>query len=321
MTSDAQLRAKPTATFEEIGESHAGQRIDNFLMNRLKGVPKSYVYRIIRRGEVRVNKGRVKPTTKLCSGDIVRVPPTRTSQRSDSNDAISQPVQWIENVIVYEDDGLLVVNKPSGLAVHGGSGVSKGLIEVLRASRQPGSYLELVHRIDRDTSGLIMVAKKRSLLLSVQKALQSGRVNKVYHALVLGKWSAKLRTVDRPLQKIELPSGERVVRVLSSGKASETRFNVLARYSHETLVEARPVTGRTHQIRVHTQHSGHPIIGDSKYCREEDNRAYRELGLKRLFLHAQALELDIPEYKSGLVLAAPYSDEWTMGLSALSAAK
>ncbi len=279
-----------------IDSSSEGQRLDNFLLRQLKGVPKSKIYRIIRKGEVRVNKGRSKPEVKLSIGDLVRVPPIRMDESEAA--VVPQPViERINNAVIYEDEGLLVINKPAGVAVHGGSGLSFGVIEALRAARPELRFIELVHRLDRDTSGVLMLAKKRKVLVELHQMLQSGRVSKIYQAWVVGKWPRKKKQITAPLMKNSLKSGERMVIVSQEGKASETRFDVICQGSEHTLVEAQPITGRTHQIRVHAQFAGHPIIGDEKYCSDEVNRRYRELGVKRMCLHARALELRWPDKK------------------------
>ena len=288
--SSAGSSAPIKVQFLLIDSGSEGQRLDNFLLKQLKGVPKSKIYRIIRKGEVRVNKGRCKPETKLKVGDQVRVPPVRMEEGDAA--VVPQPViERINNSVIYEDEGLLVINKPAGVAVHGGSGLSFGVIEALRAARPEQRFIELVHRLDRDTSGVLMLAKKRKVLVELHQMLQSGRVSKIYQAWVVGKWPRKKMQITAPLMKNSLKSGERMVVVSQDGKASETRFDVIYASAEHTLVEAQPVTGRTHQIRVHAQFAGHPIIGDEKYCPDEDNRRYRDMGIKRMCLHARALEL------------------------------
>jgi len=281
----------------EVTEDQHGQRVDNFLRTQLKGVPKSLIYRICRKGEIRVNKKRIKPDTKLQSGDIVRIPPVRVADRAEPAKASDGLLNKLEQSVLYEDKDLIIINKPSGLAVHGGSGVSLGLIESMRQLRPQQKFLELVHRLDRDTSGCIMIAKKRSMLKYLHECLrQKGRINKIYHALVAGRWPQRKQRVDAPLNKNELKSGERIVRVHPMGKESVTEFKVLRRFSKDaTLIEARPLTGRTHQIRVHTQFAGHPIIGDEKYGTDDMNAAMRQFGFKRLFLHAAELRLKLPD--------------------------
>jgi len=281
-----------------------GQRIDNFLLTRLKGVPRSWVYRVLRRGEVRVNKGRVKPTRRLSVGDQVRVPPIRTA--SPKTLAPGERLrQLIDDAILYEDEQLLVVNKPSGVAVHGGSGVSYGVIEVLRALRPNAPYLELAHRLDRDTSGCLMLAKKRSALQQLQKLQLSGKLDKRYLALLGGRWRKGRITADAPLQKNTLKSGERIVRVDPQGKTAITHFEVLQRFDGCMLVEAKLETGRTHQIRVHAQYLDAPIAGDLKYGHDQDNQQFRQQGLNRLFLHAWRLSFPWQGKKGGYRFEAP----------------
>ncbi len=282
-----------------------GQRIDNFLLARLKGVPKSWVYRVLRRGEVRVNKGRVKPTRRLQVGDEVRIPPLRMSEKSGGPGPGAGLRKLIGESVIHRDDDLIIVNKPSGVAVHGGSGISFGVIEVLRAINPDAPYLELAHRLDRDTSGCLLLATRRPALQQFQKLQLSGKVNKRYLALLKGRWRRDRVTVDAPLRKNELQSGERVVRVDPQGKPSVTDFRVLQRFPGAMLVEARLQTGRTHQIRVHAAHLGTPILGDEKYGDEEANRKFRELGLKRLFLHAWKLEFPWRERRGGYRFEAP----------------
>lgn len=285
----------------KVTADNAGQRVDNFLISILKGVPKTLVYRIIRKGEVRVNKGRVKADTRLNNGDIVRVPPLRLAEQGEAPVISSSLQQGLESAIVYEDSGLLAINKPHGLAVHGGSGVTLGLIEALRAIRPDHSFLELVHRLDRDTSGIILVAKKRSVLVALQKMLANkAGISKKYLALVHGQWDASITEVDAPLLRYERQSGERMVMVDSEGKTSLTRMKLLALGSHYSLIEAEPVTGRTHQIRVHCQYQNHPIAGDEKYRNRTDEDIDKRHNMKRLCLHAHRLTFRHPE--SGIVL-------------------
>ncbi|WP_461482403.1 23S rRNA pseudouridine(955/2504/2580) synthase RluC [Porticoccus sp.] len=289
------ITAKPVAVqMVEITEHQAGQRIDNFLITFLKGVPKSRIYRIIRKGEVRVNRSRVKAEYRLQPGDQVRVPPVRVAEREVPAGPSPRLQQLLEQAVVYEDDSLLVIDKPAGLAVHGGSGVSLGLIESLRAARPNQPFLELVHRLDRETSGCLLVAKKRSALRHLQEEMRAGRVLKVYRALVCGRWPKGMKRVSAPLRKNELKSGERVVKVDGEGKPSVTHFSVIQRFDRHTLVEATLETGRTHQIRVHAQFVGCPLAGDDKYGDEDGNRQLKALGLKRMFLHAGKLGFVAP---------------------------
>lgn len=285
----------PKVRFLEVDESGEGQRIDNFLLRHLKGVPRTMIYRLLRKGEVRVNKGRAKPSHRLQLGDQVRIPPVRTASRDETKAPDNWALELIDKSIIYEDDRILVINKPSGIAVHGGSGVSYGVIEALRALRPEQGQLELVHRLDRETSGCLMVAKRRSALRDLQELQRKGAIQKRYRALLAGSWRQGRETVDVPLKKNVLSGGERVVRVDPEGKQSRTRFERLQRFADSTLVQAELDTGRTHQIRVHAAHLGTPILGDPKYGDEVANRRYRELGLKRLFLHAHSLVFKWPD--------------------------
>lgn len=293
-TPQAPAAGRPGVQWLEIDERRAGQRIDNFLLTQLKGVPKSRIYRILRKGEVRVNKGRIKPDYRLQPGDTVRVPPVRVAGR----DAAPQPGQslssTLKKAVVFEDEQLMALNKPSGLAAHGGSGVNLGLIEALRQIYPNERFLELVHRLDRDTSGCIMVAKSRAALRHLQQQMQQGGIDKCYQALVAGYWQKGLREISAPLHKNQLQSGERVVRVSEQGKRAVTYFDVLQRLDGATLVRARLETGRTHQIRVHCRAAGHALAGDSKYGDPAFNRRMKGIGLKRLFLHAEELSFTLP---------------------------
>ncbi|MBB3046549.1 23S rRNA pseudouridine955/2504/2580 synthase [Litorivivens lipolytica] len=278
-----------------VDEGADGQRIDNYLLKVLKGVPKSRIYRILRKGEVRVNKSRVKPEYKLEVGDVVRIPPVRVSDPGEKASAFVSDslADTLQKAILFEDDRLLIIDKPSGLAVHGGSGVSLGLIEALRKMRPEAKFLELVHRLDRDTSGCVMLAKKRSTLKTLHGLLRGDGVDKRYLALVEGRWSHRKEQVKLPLEKNVLRSGERMVKTTPEGKYALTRYQVVQRFAGATLVEAKPVTGRTHQIRVHCQAAGHPIIGDDKYGKDEVNQRFRERGVQRLFLHAHSLRFEL----------------------------
>jgi 23S rRNA pseudouridine955/2504/2580 synthase len=303
----------------EVAPELAGQRIDNFLRTQLKGVPKTLIYRILRKGEVRVNKGRIKPEYKLQAGDMVRVPPLRLAERDEPAPLAQGLLERLEASIVYEDKALLVINKPTGIAVHGGSGLSYGVIEAFRQLRPDCRDLELVHRLDRDTSGLLMIAKKRSMLRHLHEALRGDGVDKRYLALVRGNWPTSKKKVSAPLLKNNLRSGERMVEVNDEGKDALTEFRVVRRFGEfATLVEASPITGRTHQIRVHARHAGHAIAGDAKYGDEEFTREIRELGGKRLFLHAYALTVTLPDGAT-LTLEAPVDQMWAQTLERLGA--
>ncbi|UVE19237.1 23S rRNA pseudouridine(955/2504/2580) synthase RluC [Pseudomonas sp. LS44] len=311
--------ASPTSGVQllEVEPEHAGQRIDNYLLARLKGVPRTLIYRILRKGEVRVNKGRIKPEYKLQAGDIVRVPPLRLAERDEPAPLAQGLLERLEAAIVYEDKALIVLNKPAGVAVHGGSGLNYGVIEAFRQLRPDSKDLELVHRLDRDTSGLLMIAKKRSMLRHLHEALRKDGVDKRYMALVRGHWATAKKQVNAPLQKSNLRSGERMVEVNSEGKEALTLFRVLRRFGEfATLVEAKPVTGRTHQIRVHAKHAGHSIAGDSKYGDEDFTREIKGLGGKRLFLHAYMLTVPLPD-GGELRLEAPVDEVWAKTLERL----
>jgi 23S rRNA pseudouridine955/2504/2580 synthase len=292
-----------------IGPDSEGQRIDNFLLTRLKGIPRSLVYRILRTGQVRVNSGRIDQAYRVRPGDVVRIPPLRVSDTAGS--PASPPrgeLQRIEAAILYEDRSILALAKPPGLAVHGGSGLSYGVIEALRTLRPDAPFLELVHRLDRDTSGCLLIAKRRPALRRLHELLRTGAVEKTYLALVRGDW-ARTETVKAPLSKQVLQSGERMVRAAQEGKAARTRFRPLSRSALASLVEASPATGRTHQIRVHAAHAGHPIAGDPKYGDPQLNRTLRGLGLRRLFLHAHRLQFAHPDDGRPLALVAPLTPD------------
>ena len=299
----------PKVRYLVVKEDADGQRVDNFLLTRLKGVPRSWVYRVLRRGEVRVNRGRVKPTRRLRAGDEVRIPPLRTAAREGTAVPAEGLRQRIAGSILHQDRELLVIDKPSGIAVHGGSGVSFGVIEVLRALYPDAPYLELAHRLDRDTSGCLLLAKRRPALQQLQKLQRAGRVEKRYLALLGGRWRRNRVTADVPLHKNTLRGGERVVRVDPLGKESTTHFRVLQRFEGAMLVEARLETGRTHQIRVHAAYLGAPILGDDKYGDVAANRRFRELGLKRLFLHAWKLDFPWQGRPDGYHFEAPLPRE------------
>ena len=291
-----------------IDQNNDGQRLDNFLITRLRGVPRSWVYRVLRRGEVRVNKGRSKPSRRLQIGDVVRIPPLRLTQKvvkSPSRELITT----IKKSVIYEDNLLLIVNKPAGLAVHGGSGFAHGVIETLRAARPGADFLELAHRLDRDTSGCLMLAKKRSALRRLQELQREAKIEKRYLALLAGKTRKGRWRVDFPLRKNTLQGGERVVRVDPEGKPAATVFSRLEQFSDAILAEARLETGRTHQIRVHAAANGTPLLGDEKYGDVKANRAFRELGLRRLFLHAASLRFDWPGCEGGFQIQAALPTE------------
>jgi len=277
----------------QISELEAGQRLDNYLLRVLSGVSKTRIYKAIRKGEVRINKGRAKPETKLQTGDKLRVPPLNQNQRSTPKAASHHWTERLREAVVLETDQLLVIDKPSGLAVHGGSGVTAGLIETLRLMFPEQRYLELVHRLDRDTSGLLLVAKRASTLRDLHTQLRNGQIDKRYQALVCGRWPAHLKRIDAPLERFSLASGERRVKVSAQGRPCVTDFSVLRRWRRATLIEAKPITGRTHQIRVHCQHANLSILGEQKYAMGDAEGIAETYKVPRLFLHAASLHFSV----------------------------
>ena len=311
--------SKDSVSLIGVAEHEAGQRLDNYLIKILKGVPKSHIHRIIRAGEVRLNKKRCKPDNRIQTGDLLRIPPVRTAEKQRSSENRAQAVPAREFTIIYEDDALLVIDKPAGTAVHGGSGVSFGVIEQIRRARPEARYLELVHRLDKDTSGLLMIAKKRSALVKLHEAIRNDHPKKIYLALGVGKLPNDSFHVKLPLFKYTGAQGEKMVRVSEDGQSAHTVFRVLNRFSdgllhqvglsHLTLVEATLKTGRTHQIRVHLQSQHCPIAGDERYGDYQANKRLQKLGLKRMFLHASELHLDHPLTGEKLVLKADLPQE------------
>jgi len=305
--SPASARAK----LVEVGEESAGQRLDNFLIRQLKGVPKTHVYRIIRSGEVRVNKGRAAADTRVGTGDVVRLPPVRMSEAAAQK--LDKPAPAREFPVLFEDEHLLAIDKPAGVAVHGGSGVSFGVIEQLRQARPQARLLELVHRLDRETSGILLVAKKRSALLKLQDQFRERETGKTYLALVAGAWPANKKVIDVPLHKYLQADGERRVKVVAKDDPDGMRAITLVKIARKldgfTLVEATIKTGRTHQIRVHLASAGHPIAGDDKYGDFELNKALQKQGLKRMFLHAWRLQFDHPASGERIELSAALPPE------------
>ncbi len=289
-----------------VDQERAGQRIDNFLRGELPGVPKGRVYRLLRRGEVRVNGGRIRAEYKLREGDEVRIPPARvTTGGPPPPDRLAS--QMLEHVL-YEDKRLLVINKPAGMAVHGGSGISHGVVELLRHARPDLKDLGLVHRIDRETSGCLVMAKRRSALRELHERFREGKVAKNYLALAVGDWQFGEQLIDAPLLVTNRKGGERHVIVSKKGKEAQTRVSLSRTYGVYSLLQCAPVTGRTHQIRVHLQHAGHPIAGDERYGDEADNKLARRFGLKRLFLHAQSIAF-ADDSGNELHFTAPLADD------------
>lgn len=313
MPSHPDRSSRPAVQHVEVDAEHAGQRIDNFLLRRLKGVPKTHIYRLLRKGEVRVNKGRCGADYRLETGDIVRIPPVRTaasqSGRLAADEDGTEKFGWLELRILYEDDSFLAIDKPAGMATHGGSGISFGLIEALRLARPHSRYLELVHRLDRDTSGCLLIAKKRSALTALHTFLREDGMDKRYLALVKGAWPGKARSVNVALEKSQTGSGQRVVNVSTEGKESHSRFVPQTRFGNSALMEIRLFTGRTHQARVHAAHLGQPIAGDDKYGDKEFNRTMRAYGLSRLFLHAYRLRFRHPAQGNMVEISAALPED------------
>lgn len=291
-----------------VDADRAGQRIDNFLLGQLKGAPRSLIYRILRTGEVRINGKRAKPETRLEGGEEVRIPPVRLDAPTDRGTPPAGPMERIAASIVFEDRALLVLDKPSGIATHGGSGIDFGAIELLRKLR-PDEPLELVHRLDRDTSGLLVIAKKRSALTELQRLIREGSLEKKYLTLLVGAIPEKKFSVNQPLLKSTLQGGERMVRVDRDGKPSLSHFRRMSLAGGHSYTEVKIDTGRTHQIRVHSQFAGHPVAGDEKYGDKEANRALKQAGLRRLFLHAASLKFALQDGKQEYVLSAPLPDD------------
>ncbi len=322
----------------EIDSEYEGQRLDNFLLRELKGVPRTLVYRLLRTDEVRVNKKRVKPKQRLVTGDIVRVAPIRMSPNKVFGDEANAEAKahWtaLEANVLLETGQLLILNKPNGWAVHGGSGIQMGIIETVRAGRPDCKFLELVHRLDRDTSGCLIIAKKRSVLVELHELIRTGKIRKRYQALVDGYWPESLQRIEAPLLKNQLKSGERMVVVHPEGKESTTLVNVLRRYKTKindtnnaeqpqnqelTLIDIELITGRTHQIRVHCKHSGYPVVGDEKYGISEHQKQHKALGLNRLFLHAYQLQFKLPN-QAAISVEAPLANNFDEPVSKLTIA-
>ncbi|KOR32674.1 hypothetical protein TI05_05805 [Achromatium sp. WMS3] len=275
----------------QVDIDHNGQRLDNFLLTKLKGLPRNLIYRILRTGQVRVNKGRTKADYRICAGDQIRIPPLQITTPSQKSIPTPTQLKTLEDAILHEDAQILILNKPAGIAVHGGSGISYGVIEILRTLRS--SNLELVHRLDRDTSGCLIIAKRRAALRWLHQALREGTIHKRYTALLTGRLKKSITTVDVPLLKNRLQNGERIVRVDLLGKPSKTQFKLIHQFNNVCLVNVFPQTGRTHQIRVHAAHLGMSIAGDVKYGQRSINANLRDLGLKRLFLHAANIKIPL----------------------------
>jgi len=311
-----------SVTFVTINSDNAGQRVDNFLLSKLKGVPKTYVYRIIRKGEVRVNKKRCQVSTRLLDGDIVRIPPVRMAEPKQLSEKAVSRHSYLLDKILYQDEQIMVINKPSGLAVHSGSGLSYGIIELLRELTQL-RFLELVHRLDRDTSGCLLLAKKRSALTTLSEAFRTNsgknhQLDKRYLALTKGCWDVKQTSIKETLSKRKMSAGEHRVVVAEDGQYAHTIFSTRKVFSDATLVEAKLLTGRTHQVRVHAQSQGHSLAGDDKYGDRSFNMKMKKSGLNRLFLHASSLKFNHPKSGERVSIEAPLADELSAVLQRLS---
>ena len=311
--------SKETATWHEVGEESAGQRLDNYLTKLLKGVPKSHIYRILRSGEVRINSRRAAPGYRIQIGDRLRLPPVRTARPAVAR--AQRPGPRLDAEVLYEDDYLLAIDKPAGVAVHGGSGISRGVVEQLRLERPEARLLELVHRLDRETTGVLLLAKRRPALTELHRQLREGRVQKIYCTLVKGRWRDETRNVALPLHKYVSSTGERRVSVRQDGAAARTVFHLRRNWAGFSLLEAELKTGRTHQIRVHLAHLGFPIAGDDKYGDFALNRELTKQGLKRMFLHASRVVLTHPHTGAALTLEAPLPADLQDFVSRLDAAK
>ncbi|MGD8423982.1 MAG: RluA family pseudouridine synthase [Gammaproteobacteria bacterium] len=313
----ARNSASGQVEYVTVGAEEAGQRLDNFLMARLRGVPRTRVYRMLRKGEVRVNKGRAAPSYRIRHGDVVRIPPVRQSAPRQDAGRPPQGIARLEERILYEDERLLVLDKPSGMAVHGGSGASFGVIETLRAIRPDAPYLELVHRLDKETSGCLLIAKRRSYLRSLHELLREGRLDKRYLALVRGQWHLGSRRLEDRLRTHHREGGERHVKADEHGKIAVSRFTPVQILRSASLVEVQLFTGRTHQIRVQAAAAGHPLAGDRKYGDADFNRHLAKLGLKRMFLHAHSLEYDDPRTGEPRSFSSPLPDDLRAVLEAV----
>jgi 23S rRNA pseudouridine955/2504/2580 synthase len=306
---------KDSTTFLEADENSAGQRIDNLLVRVLKGVPRPHIYQLVRTGQVRVNSGRVDPTYRVQIGDRIRIPPVRTAQRPSATP--TKQSSRLDAAILFEDDHLLVLNKPAGMAVHGGSGISRGVIEEMRQLRPTFRFLELVHRLDRETSGVLLLAKKRSALTTLHAAIRAGQMHKHYILLVKGRVRAGRHEVSAQLEKYLLPGGDRRVKVTADGQSAKTVLRLLREVDGYSLLDAELLTGRTHQIRVHAAHIGHPIVGDDKYGDFALNKKLARAGLKRMFLHAAQVDVQHPATQHMMRFEAPLGAELDSFLSAL----
>lgn len=310
---------KTTVQYVTITDEQDGQRIDNFLLSRLKGMPRTHVYRLLRKGEVRVNKKRVNAFYRLESGDIVRIPPVYLAEKAQEVPPSKTTTALLADRILYEDEHLLIINKPCGMSVHAGSTVRVGVVEALRHMYPKLPNLELAHRLDSETSGCLVLAKKKRVLRELHTLLREGRMTKIYWALTSGVWKPSECRVDLPLHKDYRDGGKHVVEVHREGKSALTVFHPLKTFKHASLVEVKLFTGRTHQIRVHAEHQGHPIAGDDRYGDAEFNKLARRLGLKRMFLHARSIEFTLPSLNQHVKVVAPLDGELEQAIQAFAA--
>lgn len=319
--NDKAPRAKSGVQHFVVNADQEGQRIDNFLMTRLKGMPKSRIYRLLRKGEVRVNKKRISPFYKLIAGDEVRLPPVFLPEKGEQVAPSKNTLALLQDRIIFEDDNLIIINKPCGMSVHVGSTVRVGVIEAMRHLYPKLPALELAHRLDSETSGCLILAKKKKILRELHTLLREGEITKIYWALTMGKWKDSELRVDAPLYKDYQDGGKHVVEVDKSGKSALTVFRTLQHFKNPTasLMEVKLFTGRTHQIRVHAQHQGHPIAGDDRYGDPEFNKVARKLGLKRMFLHARSIEFTLPSLDQRIRVVAPLDSELEAAISAFEA--
>ena len=315
--SKSDVTNHPEVRTLEISPNHDGQRLDNYLVKILKGVPKTRIYRLIRKGEVRVNRKRIKPDYRIQAGDLLRIPPVRVAHREQAH--VSEALKaLILHSVLYQDEDLLILNKPAGIPVHGGTGVKVGLIEALRESlKEPA--LELVHRLDKETSGCLVIARHNKAVKALGELFKKGEIDKRYHALVEGEWPEEIKMVDAPLQRQAARGGERKVKISEQGKSAKTLFSLLGRFRDASLVEAHLLTGRTHQIRVHCQQAGYPLIADNKYAAKSSLDKYRKAGLKHLCLHARSISFRHPFSEQIVAVEAPLSEIFNKSLTRLNA--
>lgn len=321
MQKPGNVTKKTEVKFVTITDEDAGRRIDNFLLNVFKNVPKSHIYRILRKGEVRVNKKRIDASYKLQLGDLVRLPPLFLGEQAKNAPPSTSTVELLTNRILYEDDNLLVINKPSGMSVHAGNTVRVGVIEALKHHYPKLKNLELAHRLDSETSGCLVIAKKRRVLREIHQLLREGKVRKIYWALTKGEWKNKDLEVNLPLHKHYKHAGKHVVVVDSEGKEALTKFKLIKKYTQASLMEVALETGRTHQIRVHAQAKGHPLAMDDRYGDPEFNKDMYHLGLKRMFLHAHSIEFTLPTENQRIAIQAPLDTDLSQFLIKLDKAK